>query len=319
MIVDVFTRTWESSDWLGEQLLSQLRRIYPEPWQRPSASSTSHQDAMNKVDLAFVLGFESRLLGASICNEKVAEYIRQHPGKLVGFACIDPSKGKIADQFKQASSLGFKGITISPAGQGFHPVDSRVMCLYQLCQDHKLPVIIESAGTIAASTVLAFDRPYLVDEVARHFPQLKMIISGFGDPWIDETLALLVKHRQVYTDISGLINRPWQLYNALLQAHQRGVMNQILFASHFPFCTPEIAIKTLYSVNTLVHGSNLPNVPREQLRSIVERDVIKCLEMDVEVLHQEKPELPSHGEITITETGKQVPTPKESKLPEAAV
>jgi hypothetical protein len=71
--------------------------------------------------------------------------------------------------------------------------------------------------------------------------------------------------------------RPWQLYNALLLAHQQGVMSQIVFGSGFPFCTPERAIVTLYSINTLIQGTHLPSVPREQLRSIVERDTLAVL------------------------------------------
>ncbi len=310
MIIDVHTRMWESSESLGEQILAQQRRIYSEPWHRPSASPSSHQEAMIKVDLAFVLGLESKLLGASIRNEKVADYLREHPGRFVGFASIDPAEGSITAQFNHAMDLDFKGITISPAGQGFHPSDSRLISLYGMCEESDLPIIIEPAGTLASSAVMAFARPHLIDEIARSFPGLKIIISGFGDPWVDETLALLAKHRQVYTDLSGLITRPWQLYNAMLQAHQRGVMHQIFFASDFPFCTPEAAIKTLYSVNTLVHGSNLPNVPREQLRSIVERDVIECLGLDVSITRREKPELPAQGEIVITESGMQPHKPE---------
>ena len=121
---------------------------------------------------------------------------------------------------------------------------------------------------------MEFARPYLFDEVARALPDLKLVLSGFGHPWIEQGVAMMSKHAGVYADVSGLVKNSWQLYNALVHAYQAGVMNQVLFGSGFPFCTPAEAIKTLYSVNTTSHGTPLPGVPRDQLRIVVERDTL---------------------------------------------
>ena len=105
-------------------------------------------------------------------------------------------------------------------------------------------------------------------------PQLKLVLSGFGRPWVEQGVAMMSKHAGVYADVSELVQNSWQLYNALVHAYQAGVMNQVLFGSGFPFCTPEDAIKTLYSVNTTSQGTPLPGVPRDQLRVVVERDTL---------------------------------------------
>ena len=34
---------------------------------------------------------------------------------------------------------------------------------------------------------------------------------------------------------------------------------------------------SIYSINTFTQGTPLPSIPREQLRSIVERDALACL------------------------------------------
>jgi len=57
-----------------------------------------------------------------------------------------------------------------------------------------------------------------------------------------------------------------------LIAHQYNVARKLLFGSDFPFSTAAAAIERLYRINELPHGTNLPTIPREILRGIVERN-----------------------------------------------
>lgn len=277
MIVDVHTRIWDSPQQLGEIITQQLRRHRHIPWQRPDASVSAHSQAMKPVTTAFVLGFEAKALGACISIDEVARYVAQAPDRCVGLAGIDPSAGSIRQKLDQAQQLGLAGVTISPAAQGYHPADSRAMTLYEACEARQLPILVESGMLLSRQAKMEFDQPHLLDEIARTFPDLKLIITSLGDPWIEQGLALIAKHPTVFADLSDVIVRPWQLYNALLRAYQRGVIDQIVLGSNFPFMTPEQAIVTIYSVNTLIQGTHLPSIPREQLRSIIERDTLARL------------------------------------------
>jgi predicted TIM-barrel fold metal-dependent hydrolase len=101
-----------------------------------------------------------------------------------------------------------------------------------------------------------------------------------GQPWIDETIVMLGKHSHVFADVSGLLSRPWQTYNALVNANQYGVIEKLLFGSDFPYTNATECIETLYSLNQMAQGTNLPLVPRESLRGIVERDAISLLGLE---------------------------------------
>lgn len=277
MIVDIHTRIWDSADQLGRSVSDQLRRSRRLPWAVPDGSAEAHDKAMAPVDNAIILGFESKYLGAAIPHEQVVKSVKRNPDKYLGFAGIDPLADNALESLAEARTMGLVGVAVSPATQSFHPATTEAMDLYEACEALGMPVFIESGSEIAREAKMEFAQPYLLDEVARTFPKLKLIVSSIGHPFVEQGLALIAKHPTFYADLSDLMHRPWQLYNALVQAYHLGVMDQLLFGSNFPFCTPEKAIMTIYSVNTMTQGTNLPSVPREQLRSIVERDAITCL------------------------------------------
>ena len=77
--------------------------------------------------------------------------------------------------------------------------------------------------------------------------------------------------------LAALLRRPWQAYQALLSAYENQVAEKLFFGSDFPFATAAAAIEQLYRLNEITHGTNLPGIPREVLRSIVERDALSEL------------------------------------------
>ena len=151
------------------------------------------------------------------------------------------------------------------------------MALYAKAQEFGMPILVHPVGQFIEQSKLEFARPYLLDEVARSFPKLRLVVAQLGHPWIEETICLIGKHANIYADISGLLARPWQAYNALVAAHQSQVIDKLLFGSDFPYTTVSECIEALYSINQFVQGTNLPVVPRESLRGIVERDALGLL------------------------------------------
>ena len=107
--------------------------------------------------------------------------------------------------------------------------------------------------------------------------ELRAWLATLGQPWVDETITMLGKHVNVFADVSGLLGRPWQAYGAMVSANQYGVMEKLLFGSDFPYTSAAECIEALYSLNQIAQGTNLPVVPRESLRGIVERDTIALL------------------------------------------
>jgi predicted TIM-barrel fold metal-dependent hydrolase len=204
--------------------------------------------------------------------------VNRYPQKLIGFAGIDPTERGAVEEVRSAKiDLHLRGITISPANQDFHPSDSRAMRVYEEAEKLGMPILIHPHGPMTEQSKLEFSRPYLFDDVARTFPNARIVLAQMGQPWVDETIVMLGKHPNVFADVSGLLRRPWQAYNALVSAHQYQVIDKLLFGSDFPYTSATECIESLYSINQLAQGTNLPVVPRESLRGIVERDTLNLL------------------------------------------
>jgi predicted TIM-barrel fold metal-dependent hydrolase len=216
---------------------------------------------------------------ACISNDDVAAYVAQYPDRLIGFAGVDPSAPQeaIAEMDRARDELSMHGLAVAPAAQDFHPSDSQAMLVYSAAAERQLPVVFHTGVHVASATKLEYARPVLLDEVARELPDLKMVIAHLGHPWELETIPLLAKHANVFAETSWLLREPWRAYQALLSAHQCGVIDKLLFGSGFPGAAASCCIEALYSINHLVHGTNLPTIPREQLRGIVERDALSLL------------------------------------------
>lgn len=292
MIVDCHTHIWQTPEQLGEADLGEVPKAPRRPTSRanpvrtiwraiPAADPDHHWAQSSSVDKSIVLGFKSRYLGAEIPNRFVADYVNRFPQKLIGFAGIDPTEKSAVFELKLAKSdLRLRGLTLSPANQDFHPCDSRAMDLYAEAERLGMPILIHGGSQLTEQSKMEYARPYLFDEVARTFPKLRLVIAQLGQPWVDEAICMLGKHQNVYADVSGMLGRSWQAYNALVAAYQYGVIEKLLFGSDFPYLSAAECIEALYSLNQVAQGTNLPLVPREALRGIVERDALSLLGLE---------------------------------------
>lgn len=292
MIVDCHTHIWQSPEQLGNTLLGDPASLLKgnaslggkslQLWRSTPPGDPDHHWAQNQaVTAAIVLGFKSRYLRAEIPNRFIAEYVRRDPQRLIGFAGIDPTDRTAIDELRSAKVLmGLRGMTISPANQDFHPCDSRAMRLYAEAERLRMPIIIHPASAYSAASKLEYAQPYLFDEVARSFPELRFIIAQVGYPFVDQAILLLSKHPNVFADLSGLPGRPWAAYNTLVNAYQGGVFDKLLFGSDFPYTNATECIEALYSLNQVSRNTNLPLIPREAIRGIIERDSLAVLGLE---------------------------------------
>ena len=279
MIIDCHRHIWEQPKELQDGSLGGSGSL-PQWGAKEDLSLAESEDAPIRglVDCSIVLGFVSRLLGSQISNDFVGRYVGQHSGCAVGFAGVDPTdrrSPRLAEQL--VKEQGFAGVVVSPGAQGFHPCDTRAMNLYEKLVELDVPVMFHYPQRWLKGAHLEQARPELLDEVARRFGSLRMIITSLGWPYVNETMVMLAKHENVYADLSIVVSQRLRLYQLISTAYQYQVMDKLLFGSDWPYCTVRAAVEALYNINEIPRQTGLSSVPREALRAIVERDSLALL------------------------------------------
>jgi uncharacterized protein len=235
------------------------------------------QDAA-PFDRVLVFGLKARLTGYWVPDDYVARFVARAPDKLVGLASCDPTQpGYLEELHRAVDELHLAGVKMGPIYAGFDPRDARCDAVYRYCQDRGLPILFHTGTTYNRAARLGYSRPWLFDEVAIRYPDLRMVLAHVAHPFCEECLVVVRKHPHVYADISALYYRPWQFYNMLIAAQEYRVMHKLLFGTDYPFTTARDSLAGLRQVNDMLRGSELPRVAESEIEAILERDACALL------------------------------------------
>ena len=127
-------------------------------------------------------------------NERLSQYVRRHEEKMIGFAAVEPTQDDIRVKSIAVlrGKLGLKGVVLHCANCGFHPAHSRAMQFYEAAKELGLPVFFHNSDSpLKSDGVLDYAQPVLLDEVARTFGDLKIVIGSMGAPFVEQTLAMV--------------------------------------------------------------------------------------------------------------------------------
>ena len=238
---------------------------------------SEHWAAMETVDVSIVLAPAAE--SSQQVNKELSDYVGGHREKLVGFAFIDPVQDDVTVKNVKllTEKLDLKGVVLYCSGCGFHPAHTKAMQFYESASELNLPIFFHNAGKLTPDAVFDYAQPFLLDEIARTFPGLKMVIGTMGMPFLEQTLSMVAKHENVYADLTIYPDRVWSVYNTVVAAHEQGVMNKLLFGSGFPHGNATECIETLLGFNKLLADTDLPSVPRSDIKDVIERNTLKTL------------------------------------------
>lgn len=190
-----------------------------------------------RVDRAVVCPLRPRGYQLGPANELVAEAVRAHPGRLAGFARVDPNLGEqaCAELDRALGELALRGLFLHPWEETFRVSSPAAAPVLELARERSVPVVV-AAGYPWLSEGLQ------LGEVARRFPGLTLVatnggqinVSGLGQTDVELALAaspnLAVQTAGVYREdfLENVVAR----YGA----------DRLLYASGFPFFDPRLEI-----------------------------------------------------------------------------
>ncbi len=178
----------------------------------------------------------SSTVATASTNPGMLECLAAAPELFLGFYGIDPHKGMDAVRaFRSAiHDHGVGGGSIDPGMSRLPASDARYYPFYAMCCEENIPMAVTTGcSTGMPQVLLEHMAPWHLDRVATDFPELKLIISHGGYPFITETLALALRHAHVFVDFSASNRLPQaELY---VQAANGALMKKMLFSSAHPF------------------------------------------------------------------------------------
>lgn len=214
-------------------------------------------------------------------NRATSEFASTYQEKLIGFMSLHPNSLDALDELERGrADLGLKGIKLGANYQVFDPLEPRALAIYATAERQGLPVLFHIGTSPVRAAPIRYAHPLVVDEIAQRYPDLKIIMAHMGHPWTADTVVVVRKHPNVYTDISGLFYRPYTQWEALARALEWNILDKTLLASDFPISTIQEAIDGLRKVNDVVKGTSLPHIPDECIEGIINRDSLALLGLD---------------------------------------
>src|SRR5688572_21759877 len=140
-----------------------------------------------------------------IPNELVAGLAERHPDRFIPFAGADVLAGMnaVRDFEHLVRDRGFQGLSVRPFMVGLPAADRRYYPLYAKCVERDVPVSIHSSANWTTVSVNDLGHPRHIDVVAADFPELKIVMSHAGYPWVLEAALLAWKHPNVYLELAA--------------------------------------------------------------------------------------------------------------------
>lgn len=167
-------------------------------------------------------GVARAVLIASVPGDEasVAEAVRLHPGRFVGFFMFDPTMPDAPARLAQAfGELGLRGVCLFPAMHRYRLDDARVIPVFEAAARHRGAVFVHCGVlTVGVRTKLGLPSPFdlrlgdplAVAAIASGFPTVPVILPHFGAGFFREALMAADACRTIHLDTSS--SNSWMKY-----------------------------------------------------------------------------------------------------------
>ena len=171
----------------------------------------------------------------NIPNDDLVDMTAHYKGRILGAAglnCADVPQA-MADVEKYVINGPLKAVSMEP---GACPVpryanDRRLYPIYEMCQAHKIPVILMLGGR--AGPDVSYSNPEIISRIAADFPNARFMVSHGGWPWVQAVIGVCFWQENIWLcpDMYLMNNSGAQDYAA---AANTWLQDRFLFGSAYP-------------------------------------------------------------------------------------
>lgn len=183
-------------------------------------------------------------------NEDIAELLAMHPDRFIGMAGVfhDDIEKAVNDIEKFVVDGPFTGVFLEPTVCGKlgsyegtkHADDKRLYPIYETCQSKNISMLISFGGFTAPDH--SYNDPIHIDQVARDFPNLKMILGHGSWPYVSQACFVAMNRENVYLSPDLYMINSWGQVDYALAANYR-IRDKIIFGTAYPCIEFSMAVE----------------------------------------------------------------------------
>jgi predicted TIM-barrel fold metal-dependent hydrolase len=157
---------------------------------------------------------------------------RRFPRKILPAMIVDPTKGyEEVERVVEYYEAGVRCLRMPPFRYTLPPTDRAYWPFYVKAIELDIPVSM-NAGMPGPRRPGWVQRPIHFDEVAFHFPRLRVVMTHCGQPWVDEALSVINHWDNVYMSTTSVAPRYWT--QEFLQFINTRGREKMLFGTEYP-------------------------------------------------------------------------------------
>ncbi len=191
------------------------------------------------ISHSLITGFDEASTAGStfVSNEAVAAIAERHPERFLPFAGADIMRGSSALRELEywIRERGFRGLSLRPFMIGLPASDRRYYPFYAKCVELDIPLSMHASANWTTCRPSDLGHPRHFDVVACEFPELKLILSHAGYPWVLEACLVAWKHPNVYLELAAhrprYFTAPGAGWEPLLRYGQTTIQDKVLYGT----------------------------------------------------------------------------------------
>lgn len=194
---------------------------------------TSYLEAEG-VDVALLMcEYSPRVTGVQSIEDNLPLF-EHDPHRIRLIANVNPHiHYPVIDELERQLSLGAIAVKIHPVHGAFEPNVRELYPVYGRCEESALPVVFHCGTSNFPGSVNRMGDPVMIEDVAKDFPELQIVLAHGGRGWWYDAAAFLALMRpNIWIDLSGLPPRKLVVFYANSDLDR--LARKFIFGSDWP-------------------------------------------------------------------------------------